>query len=635
MQCTSNIRSYVFRSIFIPYLSPCPPSTSTSTSTSTIRQNPTRCNNRARCQFRQSSSTTRRYNKDGKHAQNAESRRPISSLQQVKGHDPPSRSHNMERQTISQQRTREYLGFENKDMTSKNDRSSADYAETSIRALQKALQAYTPYRHEDKDREDKKGKARDSGLQADGKPDQNTSYPPDHVLAPTPELSQIPIFQSRETPQTNVTHPPSISTSLEHANPASTHKESSNQRMIDLKSTIQYTSFPPTIQKLLSARLFRLTVFHVISTPEFATDQILVFGIANHLEEKGAGKLAKRLRRGWENSYNDSDNRKGINNELEQGNSVKGNLRLYSQPKDKSVKDNFKLPVGYWSTSPNIPPSQPIFNPNISKQDNLTEFYNSHIDFLLRQSTLTNCASSQYPTSSFQPKSQWPGPSTNLNQLYKLIKYIEILERTRGFKPNSKTANLIIGCYLRSTTSSSSSSSYDRSNNVKFDSFRNVKDREYRGYNDSSGQVRIVKKQISEKGLNKLQLRKLFEVFSKLITSTRNTHSSIVPTQKMNTTSKSDNSINSLHPSTSSLLIPQTTLSEPESQSHASSSIDMTRDVEIQDQKQKEWDEIIRPFGKQMIRSMKILHDTKGIDLVKDWMKEEKINLLGEHNEIE
>lgn len=62
------------------------------------------------------------------------------------------------------------------------------------------------------------------------------------------------------------------------------------------------TYFPLTIYSLLRSRLYRLAVFHLLQTPEYAVNQRLLDDVAVVMERAGAGKLARRLLRGWDNA---------------------------------------------------------------------------------------------------------------------------------------------------------------------------------------------------------------------------------------------------------------------------------------------------------------------------------------------
>ncbi|WVW85210.1 hypothetical protein I302_107248 [Kwoniella bestiolae CBS 10118] len=567
MQCPSTVRSYVFRSIFLPYYS-----TSTSTSSSSIRQCQYTTTTAAAVKltsesFRSSSSSpSLQYLRQPLDTRNP--RKSISSLQQVRGHDPP----NIDRQTISQRRTREYLGF--RDESGKSDQRLSGHSRTNVTALEKILQSYRSEGREDKEQGDinRKGKQE---LQ------ENSS---DNASVTSHQ-------QAKDTSSLNLTELDSSANTFVSPTPSSTSTELASSQISTTKPLSSSTSsihsdptFPPIIYRLLSARLFRLAVFHALSTPEYATNTPLLLSIADHLESKGAGTLARRLRRGWENSLDQSSSSSSSS-------SPEKKIRLFSDPKSKFEG---RLPPNHWQI-PLIPPSNP--NANITKQRTLTEYYNAHLEFQLKKSSLS---SSQYSASPSSPiMNDWPHPSSNLNQLRKLLSSIEKMEKHRGFIPDRKTGNLIIGCWLRCVTHPHPHSR---------------RDEEMREYKDREGIIRVVRKQHSEKGrLGVKELRGLFGVLSRIIVSTR----AMTVGGEMGTTSE-DRSL------------------KLEGIGHRQTEVDDTAislagtgtSKKLDDQNQKEYQEIVRPFGKNMIRSMKSLGDGKGVDMVREWMREQKEALL-------
>ncbi|OCF57832.1 hypothetical protein L486_05297 [Kwoniella mangroviensis CBS 10435] len=398
-----------------------------------------------------------------------------------------------------------------------------------------------------------------------------------------PPQNTSPQISSVQESFSDITRPSSSAT-------ASSHLSSSTQNIASI------TSFPPTIQRLLSARLFRLAVFHILSTPEYATDRSIILDIADHLEQKGAGKLARRLRRGWENSRDLTVS----TNAIPEGKYTDGSgkrpilkLRLHSDPRTKDKPKEIS-PPNYWQI-PIVPPSKPSSDPfsNSTKEERLTEYYNAHLEFRLKRPSLSS-TSSQYITSSPVPNlNDWPLASTNLRQLRKLLSTIDKLERTRGFKPDRRTGNLIIGCWLRSMIPSLSP-------------HHGGKEVQYREYKDRYGNIKFARKQSSDKGsLGVKELRGLFELLSRIIVSTRTRSISIKPTTP--------------HVENIDTDLISTRFSH--SSSHLS---DRSADPE----NVKEYEEIVRPFGKNMIRSMKNLGDLKGVDMVKQWMKEQRDVLL-------
>ncbi|WWC93196.1 hypothetical protein V866_000029 [Kwoniella sp. B9012] len=584
MQCPTNLKTYVFRSIFLPYFS-----TSTSPSAFSARQYTTAAaaaidqSTSSQCRLIRSRSTAKDVNKHP--TPSSFYNRSISTLQQVRGHDPP----NIDKQTIAQRRTRAYLGLPHQDHT-KGDQLSSQ-AQTSVRALERILQSYRCNGSGPKVGSNSKGKAREDILE-DGSTF-NTYIQRDNVSV-TPELTpSSSSSQYQQPPQNTSSKISTVQESISDITPPLSSTTTSSHLLSSTQNNSLITSFPPTIQRLLSARLFRLTVFHILSTPEYATDRSIILGIAGHLEQKGAGKLARRLRRGWENSR---DSSVSTSDTSEEGKDIDGSgkghiskLRLYSEPKSKD-KSEERLPPNHWQI-PIVPPSEPSSNPasNSTKEERLTEYYNAHLEFQLKN-TFFSSESTRCVTSSSRPKlNDWPHASTNLNQLRKLLSTIDKLERTRGFKPDRRTGNLIIGCWLRSMIPSPSSHNEE-------------KEVQYREYKDRYGNIKFARKQSSDKGsLGVKELRGLFELLSRIIVSTRTRSISIKPT-----TPHVEN-IYTDHPSTRF--------------THSSSHLS---DRSANPENMKEYEQIVRPFGKNMIRSMKNLGDSKGVNMVKQWMKEQR-----------
>ncbi|ORY32171.1 hypothetical protein BCR39DRAFT_524453 [Naematelia encephala] len=213
------------------------------------------------------------------------------------------------------------------------------------------------------------------------------------------------------------------------------HKESSSELTTDTAqshatSTVLNrdrlnTSLPPLFTHLLSRRLYRLAAFHYINTPEYASDPILLEQLASRLEAGGSAKLAARLRRGFDVPRK-TDGRGHLGSE--------------------SIGRDSLLPLNAWEI-PRLPPDGP--DPTISnRQKRLTEFHNSHLEYLLYKPASPHF---QNPlgTTPAAPGSRFSRPSPNLRQLRDLLIHVENLERTRGFIPDKRTAHLIIRCWLR------------------------------------------------------------------------------------------------------------------------------------------------------------------------------------------
>ncbi|WVQ68645.1 uncharacterized protein L199_006854 [Kwoniella botswanensis] len=590
MQCPSNLKTYVFRSIFLPYFS-----TSTSPSTSSVRQYTTAAAAAAainqttsiQCRLTHSRSTAKGTSKHP--TPSSFYNRSISTLQHVRGHDPPQ----IDKQTIAQKRTREYLGFVNQDNIKRDQLSSQ--AKTSVRALEKILQSYGSNGRDPKAGSISKGKAREEIIENGST--FNTSIQRDNVSVTWASTPSSSAFQLQQPPQKTSSKISTVQESISNITPHLSSTTTSSHLLKSTQNNSPITSFPPTIQRLLSARLFRLAVFHILSTPEYATDRSIILGIAGHLEQKGAGKLASRLRRGWENSR---DLSVSTSDTPEEGKYIDGSgkrpiskLRLHSDPKSND-KPKERLPPNYWQI-PIVPPSKPPSDPssNSTKEERLTEYYNAHLEFQLKKPLFSSVSSRCVTSSSISNLNDWPHASTNLNQLRKLLSTIVKLERTRGFKPDRKTGNLIIRCWLRSMIPSPSSHNGE-------------KEVQYREYKDRYGHNKFARKQSSDKrSLGVKEIRGLFELLSRIIVSTRTPGISIKPTTPHVENTYTD------HPS------PHFT--------HSSSHLS---DRSANPENMKEYEEIVRPFGKNMIRSMKNLGDLKGVDMVKQWMKEQREVLL-------
>ncbi|WRT68761.1 uncharacterized protein IL334_005741 [Kwoniella shivajii] len=561
MQCSSSIRTYVFRSIILPFLSPGQLTASTSAVHRRGRCSAASISHTARCSH---TSTTGcppiPREVDG--GQKSTQRRSVSTYQPIRGHDPPP-------SIESQRRAKAYLGLTVQGRKEKT--RLPGHAETSAMALQSIMQAYglgklgsqrrtgiTRKEYDQARQREHDGPSQDMTLTTSSIKHTASTQISSNTPIPKPtEQSTLEKEQSSHTvpPFTKSQQDDTPLTSFSSSQPAAISQGSTAK--IRIKATPS-TQIPPVIQRLLSGRLFRLAVFHLLSTPEYAINGELLSSIADTLERGGAGKLAKRLRRGWEvfsANTDRTDLKDGKNKEFKR-------MRLFSDA--RSVKED-RLPANHWNL-PLIPPSKP--SDTVNRQNALTNYYNAHLQYLLTRPYLSQ--SSHIPITEQPRVNAWPAPSPNLSQLRRLLSTVKTLERTRGFRPDRKTANLVLRCWLRSAAPSAS---------------RDGNENSLREYRDKEGNTRSTRKMLSEKGLNVKELRMLFDILSKIISSNRlKTHTDISNVEK--------------------------------------EAIDS-------DEKEKEWEDIILPFGKPIIRAMKGLGDKRGVEMVRQWMEKEQLALLG------
>ncbi|WWC63693.1 uncharacterized protein I303_106298 [Kwoniella dejecticola CBS 10117] len=601
-------------------------------------------------------------------------KRYLSSLQQVRGHDPPTPSH-FERQGIAQRRTREYLGLEGRPPDKSQQISGR--SQTIILALQKAFQAYKS------DADTNNEKYWDSRSKGKGKEKPESECTSDAVIVQYPSELDIARPSPRPTPSGPALRH-TRSKSPETANPVPIHPLSSqpisaSEQSQDAQSTTSEAltltsetqipisrmtstfSLPPTITKLLSARLFRLAVFHTLSTPELASDHAVVMNLASHLEAQGAGKLAKRLRKGWEVSQNqegdEAEHRSG------DGEGRPTEFRLYSDPKGKGKakgQEIDRLPPDHWRI-PDIPPIKPLLDPKLTRSENMTEWYNHQLQFSLKQSP-TRTPSMKHPLSPSLPHSISKSGfglselGSGSSQLGKLLRTIDKLEKHRGFRPDRRTANLIIGCWLRnavpqsqpyprpriSTSSRGGGIGIGVGVGVGFDFDPDVDRRQWREYKDKAGHLRLARKvQPEVYHLRRDDLRILFDVLSKMIVSTRSRAK--VKTRTRPTMSSSTETLTRSRTGEMGMTLPSVTdipdsdSQKPGSEPKLKLKLEHDRAVlessqaETQSRlNQKEWEEVVRPFGKMMFRSTKNMGDPKGVEMVKKWMNIQRKVLLGE-----
>ncbi|WWD19385.1 hypothetical protein CI109_103845 [Kwoniella shandongensis] len=555
--------SFILRNIILPNIFPTPPRarpTSFSTFTQSAKsQVQTEIRPREDKPNHQSATTV---------AWSSEKHSPNTPFQRVLGHDPPTRMPTSRggsesggeegRWTTAQRRTRMYLGLEG------SGRSSQ--AETSAMALQRILQAYNVTVPPTTSGTAKgKGKERvvevESSFQSvsnGDKMDQTVISPRlDSTLPRTPRGTELTARSAADLSNPDDTLEATTKTNVDQ--PLHTQTQTLPQAVTTTITKTRPTQFPPLISRLLDSRLYRLSVFHILSTPEYATNPELLQKVAEHLELSGAGKLAKRLRRGLDVSL-EAQEQAG-----ESGS--KGKIRLWSD--SKCTSDSDKLPPNHWSV-PQLPPCRP--SPDASRQRALTEYYNSHLLHLLTRPSTSTPTANHLPTNANATTklNDWPAPTPSLRQLRKLLETISKLEKHRGFVPDANTANIIIRCWLRCATVSDLSS-------------RNGDEDEHEGrlrrYKDKNGQVRVVRKTTSEKTFGNVEIRALFDIVSKAMSK------SLVTRQRFDGDGE------------------------------------------------KEWREVVRPFGKMVIKALREKGDTKGVEKVRDWLEKQRKGLTGGKND--
>ncbi|KAK8854481.1 hypothetical protein IAR55_003219 [Kwoniella newhampshirensis] len=585
--------SFILRNIILPNIfppsSPHPPPT---TKTATAKATFSTVSNIARSQAHSESSSGQR----DKTIWSTPNAGAGTSLRRVLGHDPPRRhgmveggSEGEDRRkatAAAQQRTRLYLGLEEG-----QGRANGSQAETSTMALQRILQAYNimvpslitsnPTAGKSKGEEELPPCRLHSSKYTLVCVEAATllTFPRDAnstLLNDTAKARVMPALPSTTTP------PPTTSTRAPTLNDEPSFQPNDRITIVDdtvdhavkLRSQTATTAthtpspFPPLISRLLNSRLYRLSVFHLLSAPEYATQPDLLHQVADHLELSGAGKLAKRLRRGLELSFGPGNSGTGQEEKIDRS-EEKSKVRLWSDPKISPDPSN-RLPPYHWA-SPNLPPLRPSESPNLTRQQALTKYYNSHLLYLLTRSSTPTPTRNHLPALSSPTTSaklnDWPAPTPSLRQLRKLLDTISRLEKHRGFVPDRMTANIIVRCWLRCATSTNDQT-------VAWNGDGDRDEVMTRRYRDKSGQMRVVKKTFSEKnGFGKLEIRALFDVVSKA-------------------------------------------MSESKVGDGAGYG-------------EKEWTAIIRPFGKIVIKALKEKGDPEGVEKVRGWMKREKQALIG------
>lgn len=179
-------------------------------------------------------------------------------------------------------------------------------------------------------------------------------------------------------------------------------------------------AIPPTVHRLLQARLHKLAVSHMLSHPSYALSRPLVSRVAFQLEKQGAGKLARSLRSA---------------------------IQSIEVP---PLTATSRLPPNHWQYRPiPLPPSQVQRKHPLSSavvvDPRLTAYWNTHLSASLRQPA---SSAGQAGGMSAGPR-KVPRPGPGLHQLRDLLNKICKLEKHNGFVPDAVTANIILGCWLR------------------------------------------------------------------------------------------------------------------------------------------------------------------------------------------
>ena len=177
-----------------------------------------------------------------------------------------------------------------------------------------------------------------------------------------------------------------------------------------------------------------MAVFHFIYTPEYASDTTMMSRLASRLEQGGAGKLALRLRRGWEMPRLPWP--KGVVAD-------EGRAQLWTDAEPGAPRK----PVDYWKYN-QLPPERTDVFPHLGRREQLQGYYNAQLTYLLTKPA-TPYALSPLGVTPRAPGVVMPGPDASLRQLGRLLELIDSLEKDRGFVPNRITANIIVRCWIR------------------------------------------------------------------------------------------------------------------------------------------------------------------------------------------
>lgn len=304
------------------------------------------------------------------------------------------------------------------------------------------------------------------------------------------------------TPETDMENPrTSESSTFNHGLPQMSSKSGSPKDVIKLNTQESSTStsvqpdplgkimttpdghpFPPLIHQLLQGRQFRLATLHILNLPLYALDQSLIRRVAEYMERHGAGKSAKRLRRGRVPSPHE--------------------VTLMSGSIDEVGE---RLPASYWSllrstrpiprTLDDLETYMPGITDTQSRQERFTTFCNIQ---LAKSLSLSNSRDHTIPKS-------FPRPNPSLRQLRALLSRIHKLEKHRGFVPDRVTANIILGSWVKCSLS------------PRHEGLRIVHTKS--GGPTGGGGWKVSPRHTSSAHgtFGKLELRRLFDTISKLI----------------------------------------------------------------------------------------------------------------------
>jgi hypothetical protein len=175
------------------------------------------------------------------------------------------------------------------------------------------------------------------------------------------------------------------------------------------------------VAKLLNAKLYRMTVFHLLETPAYLADVALVEYVIGRLEKAGAGKLAARLRRTlayW----------------TDMGPEERAAAKPRLMPLERASSE--PRPPTYWRV-PNIPrdPSEYRGTP----AERRTHYMNHRI---------TSYLTVQHPAPYGMPRPPWPAPP--LGRVQDVLKMIDRLRVTSNFVPDRVTVNIVVKAWLMS-----------------------------------------------------------------------------------------------------------------------------------------------------------------------------------------
>lgn len=392
--------------------------------------------------------------------------------------------------SVARRRTREYLDLEGNGGESSGSSSSSRskkvevdgeleaHKRTASLAIERIIQSHQPLASGSQDgsrsgvrvktSEKGKGKALQEGgfsSRPDGPSRQNQKM---RDLEEPPE-SPIRTNDQSMTSSTNALKTTTTSTTTTRTTPS----------IPETTPTEPKKPFPPLIFKLLQARQFRLAVLHILHVPLYALDQALIEDVAGFMERHNGGNAAARLRRGRTPTPEER--------------------RLMSDHES----DIGKLPTNYWSLSKSLRPPPRIlddvstFMPGIelSQSEKFTAFCNlqlAHLSTLNDQPTLGK---------RMIPPKSLKRPNTSLQQLRGLLDRIHRLETHRGFIPDRVTANIILSCWLRCSTTPPSIGK--RINHTKS------------GWKVNSKHT--PQSQIQSQSFGRDELNRMFELVSKLI----------------------------------------------------------------------------------------------------------------------